>query len=254
MKLKVFFITLLLLAAVFSNALAEPVTICILDSGSNLLGAEGWNFISDSDDLTDSLGHGTKIHALLLAGAPDARIYVLKCFESDKSFDEEAVVRALYAAVDEYGADIINMSWTNTKEREALREAIAYAYEKDAVLIASVGNLSFSSPLGSAVYPAAWDEVIGVGGVNLDEEGIPEGSLWYLTGEMVYVCALADYDGEKGTSYAAPRVAAVAAGYLEAAAENVQESVRRMLREDARDLGEPGYDTIYGWGYIENGK
>ena len=248
-----FFVLLMLLSAASSSVLAEPVVICILDSGSNLPDAKGWNFVDNSDDLTDQAGHGTKIHALLQQCAPEAEPYVLKCFASEAMRDGEAVVRALRAAAGEYGAAVIVISWTVTGEQQQLHDAIQYAYESDAILVASAGNLSLSTRLGSLVYPAAWEKVIGVGGVNLDENGEPAASLWYLASEAVYVCARGDYDGERGSSFAAPRVAAVIAAYLGGAPDASEDDVRRMLKKTALDFGEPGYDMIYGWGYIEAG-
>ena len=118
------------------------------------------------------------------------------------------------------------------------------------MLIAPAGNLSLSTPLGSVTYPAAWNEVIGVGGVNLSEGGDPVSSLFYLRNDSVFVCARADCDGEKGSSYAAPRVTAVVAAYLAMAPGATAKDISRFLKDTALDLGEPGYDTVYGWGYI----
>ena len=92
--------------------------------------------------------------------------------------------------------------------------------------------------------------MIGVGGVNLDAQGVPARSLWYLASDAVYVCALAEYEGEWGSSFAVPRVATVVARYLAANAGATEDDVRDMLQSIAQDQGEPGYDTVFGWGYI----
>jgi len=228
----------------------DRVTICALDSGCDLEGAEGWNYLNDSADISDGVGHGTRVCALLEAYAPDARVVMLKCFDAEQNPDGAAVVRALYAAADQYGADIIEMSWTVLEESAELREAVRYASGRGAVLIASAGNLDLSTGLGKAVYPAAWEEVIGVGGVDLDAEGNPAHSLWYLASTAVYVCASADGGGERGSSYAVPRVAAAVAAYLKDSPDEGADGVLAMLRDAALDLGAPGYDTEYGWGYI----
>lgn len=233
---------------------AEAITVCILDSGCNLAGAQGWNYIDDSSDLTDDLGHGTQIYALLASCAPDARIVMLKCFDAEETFHSESVVRALYAAVDDYGADVVNMSWTVNEEDSALREAVRYAFAKGAVLVASAGNLSFSTGIGKTVYPAGWDEVIGVGGVDLDPAGNPVPSLWYLSGPAVYVCACGAYGAERGSSYASARVAGSLAAQLADCPAPGQCDAREMLRLAAEDLGAPGYDTVYGWGYIKSAE
>ena len=108
-------------------------------------------------------------------------------------------------------------------------------------------------------------KVIGVGGVDLDEEGNPASSLWYLQSEAVFVCAGGNYKGEKGSSFAVPQVTAVLADYLKEEmvtgkirnSEEAEKSdsartqkARAYLQELAEDAGETGYDTIFGWGYI----
>jgi len=247
-----FFLLFIVWAACPCTAAAKQVTICVLDSGCNLNRTEGWSFLADTADITDLSGHGTKICSLLASCAPDAKIIMLKCFESEESFDGKAAINALYAAVDQFGADIISMSWTASQESDDLHEAVRYAAEKGAILVAPAGNISLSTGLGATVYPAAWNEVIGIGGVNLDSNGEPAASLWYLSGKAVYVCANAEYDGEKGSSFAVPRVAAAIAAHLAQSPYKTADSIRQMLREAAQDFGEPGYDTIFGWGYIVN--
>jgi subtilisin family serine protease len=250
------YISILCIILAFFNALAarasaQQVIVCVLDSGCDAEGAEGWDFLSDTGDLSDPLRHGTQVYSLLTGIAPEVQVFMLKCFASDMTFDEGAVIRALYAAVDDYGADLINMSWTVNAERPALYDAIRYAYDRGVLLVAPVGNLSLSTGLGAMTYPAAWDEVIGIGGVNLNDEGEPVSSLYYLANESVFICARADCGGEKGSSYAAPRVSALIANYLGENPGASDEDVRSMLIEAARDVGEPGYDIVYGWGYVD---
>ncbi|MDY3730757.1 MAG: S8/S53 family peptidase [Candidatus Choladocola sp.] len=228
---------------------AEPVTVCILDSGCSDEHNEGESFLGDSDDLTDSIGHGTDICSLVRSGAPEAKVVMLKCFESQDTVNEEAIISALYAAVDTYHADIINMSWTLTEESDALHEAILHAHEQGAILVACTGNLSLSTGLGIVAYPAAWDEVIGVAGVNLNEEGEPQTSLWYLYGEAVDFCARSDCGDEKGSSYSTARVTGLIAAALSNGMEPSQ--ILEYLTAEAQDMGEPGYDERYGWGYLE---
>ncbi len=251
----VFVFFCILFAAFSQPALAEngatQVTVCVLDSGCNLEGVQGWNYLDNSADISDEEGHGSEVCSLLSLCAPEADIYMLKCFDTELSEDGEAIVEALYAAVDDYHADVINMSWAIREENESLSEAVRYASDSGAVLIASAGNLGLTTGFGSVVYPAAWEEVIGVGGVDLNEDGTVTSSLWYLRGEAVCVCARADGGTERGSSFAAARISGVAASYLAENPDKYADDVRQMLIETAEDLGEEGYDTTYGWGYIE---
>ena len=240
---------LILLAALLSCCAEKTVTVCILDSGCSEDHTAGESFLDTADDLTDSIGHGTHICSLVRDAAPEANVVMLKCFDSWASVNEEAIVAALYAAVDTYHADVINMSWTLPKESDALHEAIVHAHDRGAILVACTGNLSVSTGLGTVAYPAVWDEVIGVAGVDLDEAGAPKTSLWYLYGEAVEFCARGDCGGEKGSSYAAARVSGQIAAALQSGVES--SGISEYLADLTQDIGEPGHDGRFGWGYLE---
>ena len=180
---------------------------------------------------------------------------MLKCFESAEETEEkkgtETITQALYDAVDLWQADVISISWTRNEESEELYEAVCYARENGAVLVAAAGNLSLSTPLGSLVYPAAWEEVIGVGGADTDEKGEPVSSLWYLKSEAVFVSADGNYEGEKGSSFAVPRVSGKIAEYLFQKPEASEAEIREWLKDTVIDAGEEGYDPVFGWGFLK---
>ena len=253
-----------------AGAISDPVTVCILDSGCNLPDIQGRNYLDGTQDLTDQEGHGTFVYEILKETAPDADIYMLKCFDSSISLTQNeqgdaekqskapdtgsAIMQAMYDAVDVYDADIINMSWTLNQDSEELHEAICYAAKQNVLLVAAAGNLSLSTPLGSQVYPASWEEVIGVSGADLNEQGEPVSSLWYLQSDAVFVSADGNYQGEKGSSFAAPRISGILAGYLDRTSEekHTQSYAEEYLKSIAVDAGHPGYDTVFGWGYVKN--
>lgn len=242
-------VVILLAALLFASCCAEKtVTVCILDSGCSEGYTAGQSFLGTADDLTDSIGHGTRICSLVREAAPEANVVMLKCFESQDTVNEEAIVAALYAAVDTYHADVINMSWTLPKESEALHEAILHAHDQGAILVACTGNLSVSTGLGTVAYPAAWDQVIGIAGVDLNEAGEPKTSLWYLYGEAVDFCARGDCGDDKGSSYAAARISGLIAAALQSGVESSR--ISEYLSGLAQDMGEPGYDGRFGWGYL----
>lgn len=261
-------IGLFFLAPLTVGAQEEYVTVCILDSGCNDSEAEGKNylwFVENEDrsemfegceNLEDTENHGTLVYQLLKETAPDATLYMLKCFDKSESADEDsavesAIIQAIYDAVDVYHADIINMSWILNQESEELHEAIQYAAAQDVIMVAAAGNLSWSTPLGSVGYPAAWEEVIGVSGTDLDENEEPISSLWYLQSDAVFVSADGNYQGEKGSSFATPRITGILARYLaEMSEKHTQKDAQEYLRSIAKDAGEPGYDTTFGWGYV----
>ena len=239
----------LLLILACARAEAETVRIAVLDSGCSSPDAVGVNVLDGSSDLTDALGHGTKLDGILAELVPQAERITIKCFEDRLNADGETLAKALRAAVNDWDADIVVMSFAAPTADEELHKAVQEAAEGGALLFASAGNLSLETGLGCAVYPASWDEVIGIGGVDVSEDGAVTPSLWYLRTEAVSFCADADGGDEKGVSFAVPRAAALAARLL---LENVRpEDVVTELQALAQDMGAPGYDTTYGWGYLE---
>ena len=85
--------------------------------------------------------------------------------------------------------------------------------------------------------------------MDVNEAGEPETSLWYLYGEAVDFCARGDCGDDKGSSYAAARVSGLIAAALQSGVEPSQ--IPEHLAGMAQDMGEPGYDHRYGWGFLE---
>jgi subtilisin family serine protease len=64
------------------------------------------------------------------------------------------------------------------------------------------------------------------------------------------VPALDDYAFAHGTSFASPHAAGVAALILSVDPDLSAEQVEQIMAVSARDIGETGYDTRFGWGYV----
>ena len=247
------------------------VRVAVIDSGvdltnSNLEDAHiqtGCDYIENTDRMTDDLYHGTKV-TQIIAGDADgnavtgiargASVVPLRCFSQTDGGTAAMLAQAIRDAVDVYHCDIINMSWGMPNESQILHEAIQYAADAGAILIAAAGNVSWQYPQGTVMYPAAWDEVIGVGAVS---RSLAVSNYSQRT-EAVYVAA----PGEKltfvneigrtvtdsGTSFAAPCIAAEAAVLKQLAPWLDGDDVMRLIQERAVDLGETGFDTAFGWG------
>ena len=63
-----------------ARAEAASVRIAVLDSGCSSPDAAGVNVLDDSPDLTDSIGHGTKLDGILAELVPQAERITIKCF------------------------------------------------------------------------------------------------------------------------------------------------------------------------------
>lgn len=237
--------------------------IGVVDSGvygehEALAGARilpGWNYVGKSEDTGDTLGHGTVVTSIIAAAAPGAEIVPLKCFEG-KNGSVMNIISAIRSGVNQYGCEILNMSFGLSEDSIFLRQAVEYAAERGVIMTAAVGN----NGAETLNYPAAYEEVTGVGMVD---EGKTVSELSQHN-QSVYVTApgqgircpdieapdkYRDQPGS-GTSFACPHVSAAAALMRQALPELTAEEFRTALREGAEDLGEPGYDEYYGYGLL----
>ncbi|MBQ1375149.1 MAG: S8 family serine peptidase [Clostridia bacterium] len=249
------------------------VRIAIIDSGIDMDNpdlseaniAEGYNYVEGTSEMTDDVYHGTKVAQLICADkngagltgmARGAEIVPLRCFSSTFSPNASLLMTIIDDAVNVYGCDVINMSWSLDSKSAALYGAVERAYSKGVTLVAAAGNTDQSRPQGKLLYPAAYDHVIGVTSVNR--------SLSYaLTAQHTLacnVCAPGDYirfikeDGtgvtSSGSSFAAPCVTAAAAVVKGLAPGMKNADVYELFTDRALDLGDEGYDTYYGYGFI----
>ena len=158
----------------------------------------------------------------------------------------------------EYNCDIINLSLGGTFKNDPdaidlLKEMILQAENAGIIVVAAVGN-SGNSAIN---YPAGFEEVIGVGSININNEV----SWFSQRNDSVFVVApgeniLSLYpDGstltDSGTSMAAPIVTSIAALVKEVMPECSSFEFKRILKETAIDIGILGYDIEYGYGKVD---
>lgn len=251
----------------------EGVRVAIIDSGinarhedfegSNIL--NGVNVIDSNNDVADQSGHGTFVSGVIaatrdngkgIAGITDGvEIVPIKCFEDSDDTNISYVVSALYAAVDQYSCDVINLSLGMQQSVRSFKDAIDYASSSGAILISSVGNYGTST----LFYPAAYDNVIGVGSAGKNGELCDfsqYNSSVFVTapGESIY--SLSHTSNNKymvgaGTSFSTPHVSSLA---IMAKCYNTSigvEEFKKLLIDSSADRGPQGYDVYFGHGYIE---
>ena len=252
--------------------MGEGIIVGVIDSGvqadhpdlaENLLPAAC--FLEGADASTDTVGHGTFVSGMISAGingigtigvSPKAKIQPLKCFDAGVKTTVSMMVPAIYAAVDEYGCQVLNMSLGTTTDSQTLKNAVTYALGKGCIVVASVGND------GTAVlnYPAAYPGVIGVGAVN----GTKKVSSFSQKNESVKLVAPGEqivstftnsrYGTWEGTSFSTPLVSGAAALLLCADASLDPEQMYDLLTRTAVRLGEEAYSTSYGYGLLHIGR
>lgn len=127
-----------------------------------------------TDPLSASMsnpGHGTGTGSVLASGekgkmkgaAPQATLVPIRCINDVKIFNPAPVAKAIDHAV-KVGAHVISMSLGGIPTF-ALRQAIRRAIAKNVILVAAAGNC-----VGLVVWPAAYREMIAVGGTNIHDK------------------------------------------------------------------------------------
>ncbi|MBQ7265698.1 MAG: S8 family serine peptidase [Firmicutes bacterium] len=248
----------------------EGVKVAVIDTGCNvdhedLVGAnikEGYNYIINSTDVTDTKGHGTNVMGLLTAVedngigidgiATNAEYYPL-CVYYNGNSSVSALIKAIYAAVDTYECDIINMSLGVNVDVTTLKKAIEYASSKGVILVASAGNDGATT----YNYPASYPQVISVSSVNASYQ---RESFSQYNDEVDVtapgVCpslTIQGYKTYRGTSESAPiitGVLTVVAGEYKKDHPGENMDAFAVIKAATKDLNTSGRDDETGYGYL----
>ena len=162
---------------------AGAAVVAVMDSGllsdyqSNALVQAAYDAVSPGAEVGDELGHGTQM-TLIAAGAvnplgvgsntpPGSPVVAIRAFDDNGFTSTYTLIRGIDYAI-EKGARVLSLSWGSETPGALLESATAYAAAKGLILVAAAGN----APTGNPVYPAAYDNVIGVGALD------PNGDAW----------------------------------------------------------------------------
>jgi ABC-type multidrug transport system fused ATPase/permease subunit len=181
----------------------------------------------------DHNGHGTACAALLAHLAPEAALHAVKIFDRDLRAQQEALVAAIRWAVAKR-IPVVNLSLGTVggDHLEALHRACRDAVAAGTLLIAAAPQI------GPPSYPASFDEVIAVG----EDRALGDGDLRFAgrpgldflaSGYARPQAGVPPERNFRGPSFAAARVAAMAARILEAEPGLPPATVRDRLREMA---------------------
>lgn len=134
-----------------------------------------------------------------------------------------------------------------------LGKAVASAQDKGLIIVAAVGN---DGPAAPPSFPASYAGVIAVTGVDGRNRALPEaGRALHLDyaapgADMLVAAPGGKTTRVRGTSYAAPLVAARLVQHYAAPDQARRAAAIRALDAEARDLGGKGPDKVYGRGLI----
>jgi thermitase len=195
--------------------------VAVLDSGldpqyADLSFIRGtYNALNPNEAMSDPTGHGTLTSmvasgAITPLGAEPAEtgvpVMAIRTFDENGMTSSDTIMRALQSAANS-GISIVNMSWGSEVDSQFMETAMDFAAQNGMVLYAAAGN----EPTGTPIYPAGYESVIAVGGLNAD------GSQWDSSnyGDFVkmYEPAKAVFNGQSyaGTSISSPFAAFKAA-------------------------------------------
>lgn len=225
----------------------------------------------------DDNGHGTHVAGIIAALnnntgiigiAPNVELYSVKALNAFGAGSTNSLISGIEWAI-KNNIDILNLSITAEDHDTALEKALTTAYQKGMLIVGSAGN-NGETANKSVMYPAKYDTVIAVSAVKNDLSKLKESA----TGKEVDIAAPGElvfstypvkfdfldfkadgYTHMSGTSMATPHVTGILALYKERFPKKSNVELRALLQETAKDLGEPGRDSIFGYGlsqYISN--
>jgi len=188
-----------------------------------------------------AFGHGTMVAGVVHLAAPTAKIMPLKAFGPDGQGYTSDILRAVYYATLK-GAKVLNMSFSRPTSSAELKRSIDNAVGKGLIAVASAGNDGSSS----AVYPAAYDNVMGVASTsNADTRSSFSNygakDVWVAApGEgIITTYPWGSFAAAWGTSFAAPYVsgeAALLVGMSSSASNNQVSSAVSHAKRLTTDL------------------
>jgi len=205
-------------------------------------------------DYAEQGTHGTAVAQIIRTLSPGSRILSLQTSTGSRSMSAGAAAQGLRAAAANPAIRVINHS--NAALTMVPGDAILAAALADQVIVMGSGNDRLPNPNGDARHaPGLGGKGIIVGGLGPDGEmlGFSNRAGGYAQHYVVATgaSAFADY---WGTSFATPRVSALAAQLRQRWPALRAEEVTDIIKRSATDMGAPGVDAKYGWGRINTAR
>jgi len=241
------------------------IKIAILDTGvmahTGTNGKITWiNMLGDGAGLSTN-GHGTAVASMingtnpLAPGvAPAAEIISVRIADNDGRGNSYDLASGIIAAVDA-GAIFISISMGGFGDSALMRNAIAYARSKGALIFAASGN----NGINQVNNPAANQGVYAIGSVDANGTHMNFSN----TGKQMAFSAPGfginaaysnnQYVSVSGTSFSTPIFVASVAGVMTAMQVNADQAIQ-LISKYSNDVGEAGYDRATGAGVPDIGR
>lgn len=248
------------------------------DDGNGLIDDfHGWNFLDENHDFTDVRGHGTFVAGIIAAKTnngigiaginPGAVIMPIKVADAEGVTDNFAIYRGINYAV-EHGARVINVSLGGRTVSKLEQAAIERAHRSGALVVIAAGNSNDNMMMFG---PSSSKHALSVAEINFDDTRSTAsnwGANLGLTapGEAIYSLCSKDnkhvlpsiretgYYTQNGTSFSTPMVAATASLIWAKNPEWTNQQVADVILATATDMGDAGWDAMYGAGLLKAAK
>lgn len=155
----------------------DSTVMAVVDSGLHAdyldspFVAGAYDAVSPDAQKSDALGHGTQM-TLVAAGAvtpkgienprhDTSQVVSIRGIDDNGYTSNYTLINGIDYAI-EMGAEVMSLSWGSSTPSAMLESAAEYALNNGIILVAAAGN----EPTGEPVYPAAYDNVIGVGALT----------------------------------------------------------------------------------------
>ncbi len=249
----------------------------------------GWNFVSNSNDIQDVVvsgngkGHGSHVSGIIAADSNNlkgvagvcwnCKLMILNVFDTNSTTNDAIVYNAIIYAVDN-GAKVINMSIEGGGYSQNMQDAVDYAWSHGVLVVVAAGNdgddASYYSPAGlshvitvgasdqndtSIAYdPITCNSLVCFSNYGQKLDLIAPGynilSTWLHTLPNTSCVGDTNYFCLSGTSMSTPHVAGVAALIYDLHPGWDNLDVRNALLKEADDKGAAGFDSLDGFGRV----
>lgn len=202
--------------------------------------------------------HGTSVAALMIGNGDingarsGASLLAADVYGTAKAGGNAAAIARALGWLAGRGVSVVTISLIGP-HNALLKTAVAAAQRRGVIIVAAVGN---DGPASPPAYPASYPGVLAVTGVDERNRALPEAGRAVHTdfaapGADIFSATDAKKKARvRGTSFAAPLVAARLSTFYPRQSNNAVEPAVRKLMAEAIDLGKKGHDPLYGHGLV----